>query len=175
MNKWLIRLAMAAAIFAAAWARPGHADTISCLDDKGAVLFAVPDASILTYWRCLTPLLNGTRKAGTLRKDWTEAGTPRRSDVKLYTATGTGVWSWVAPTVGLPNLDHYLMFRQAGAAPATIFAQIDGRTEKLILPMGAAEFGACFWFQSVGKDGVVNPQRSNAICLGTDGRPVPGV
>ena len=167
-------LLMLLAFLLLAWARPGHADTVSCLDADGKVLFAVPNLSILTYWRCLTPMLNGVRSAGTLRRDWTEQDVPKRADMRLYAATGQGVWTWTAPTV-TANLDHYLMWRQVGTSPATVFAQVDGRTQKLLLPMSTPDFGACFWVQSIAKVGPSVSTPSNVICLGADGSPVVGV
>jgi hypothetical protein len=166
-------LLMLLAFLLLAWARPGHADTYTCLDDKGAVLFTSGFSGIAT-WRCTVPVLNGARAAGTIRRDWTVQDVPKRADLKLYAATGQGVWTWTAPTV-TANLDHYLLWRQAGAAPATVFAQIDGRTQKLILPMSTPDFGACFWFQSIAKVGASLPDQSNHICLDADGRLVPGV
>ena len=166
-------LLMLLAFLLLAWARPGHADTYSCLDDKGTVLFTSVSSAIIT-WRCSTPILNGITSSGTLRREWTETGVLKRRDLKLYAATGQGVWTWVAPTV-TANLDHYLMWRQVGTSPATVFAQVDGRTQKLLLPMSTPDFGACFWVQSIAKVGPSVSTPSNVICLGADGSPVVGV
>lgn len=171
-------LLMLLAFLLLAWSRPGHADTYTCLDDKGAEVaqgWTVfwPTATLPTRF-CLNALYAGTMPSGTLRREFTVDGVAKRQDVRLYPATGTGVWSWVAPAV-TANLDRYLMWRQVGTSPATVFAQVDGRTQKLLLPMSTPDFGACFWFQSIAKVGPSVSTPSNVICLDANGSPVIGV
>jgi len=154
--------------------RAEAADLYTCFDDQGAVLYTSTGGAVIS-WRCSTPVLNGVRPTSTVRHEWTDAtGAKKQADVKFYSGTGQGVWTWVAPTV-TGNLDHYLMFRQVGTSPATVYAQIDGRTQKLLLPMGTADFGACFWFESIAKVGPSVSTPSNKICLGANGLPLPAI
>jgi len=104
----------------------------------------------------------------------------KRPGPSTYCPNPDGTWTWIAPTTLengdiLKDLSHYLMFRQVGTAAPTVWAQIDGRTERYVIAMKPEDFGACFWFKSVRKPATspeVASDKSNTVCLDAAGRMV---
>lgn len=93
-----------------------------------------------------------------------------------------GVWTWQAPTLLengniLTDLSHYLIYRQVAGLEPSVWAQVDGRTSRLLAPMGPADYGACFWTVAVRKPASSPPvasDKSNSVCLDPNGLPLPG-
>ena len=152
----------------------------SCIGPDNKLFFTAP-VTPFSAWRCMRRVGIGTWPQALLRLDYFVNGVKKRQDVRLYASVGQGIFTWEAPTTLengniLTDLDHYLLFRQAGVAPATVVAQIDGRAKKLLIPMTTTDFGACFWFVSVRKPATSPPvasDKSNSICLDANGLTIP--
>lgn len=152
----------------------------SCYTNTGQRIYnGVSDLAAFGY--CKLWLLRDNGQFATWRWSYTEAGKPKVRDIKLFNGGGQGVWTWIAPTVLkdgriLTDLSHYFVYRQIGTQPPTVWAQIDAKAARFIVPMTVADFGACFYTIAIRKPNTTQPDpsdMSNRICLDPLGQPLP--
>lgn len=164
------------------WSRgvPAQTSTVtqSCLDDTGKTLFSVSGESTIFYWRCVAPVMSGIRTYSIIRRIATTAGVTTRTEAKIVASSGVGVWTWIAPTMLengdiLTDLSHYNVYRQRIPEAPTVWAQVDAKATRFIIPMGPESFDACFWVTAVRKPGTSPPvesDKSNTVCMDAQGQ-----